>query len=80
MLTNELPKIITSTVPGPKAAEIIKERAVNTPDAIHCSYPVVMDEAQGAIIKDVDGNLFLDWIGECRPFASGSRCGSESAG
>lgn len=63
MLTNELPKIITSTVPGPKAAEIIKERAVNTPDAIHCSYPVVMDEAQGAIIKDVDGNLFLDWIG-----------------
>ncbi len=22
-----------------------------------------MDEAQGAIIKDVDGNLFLDWIG-----------------
>ncbi len=63
MLTNELPKIITSTVPGPKAAEIIKERVVNTPDAIHCSYPVVMDEAQGAIIKDVDGNLFLDWIG-----------------
>lgn len=63
MLTKELPKIITSTVPGPKAAEIIKERVVNTPDAIHCSYPVVMDEAQGAIIKDVDGNLFLDWIG-----------------
>lgn len=63
MLTNELPKIITKTVPGPKAAEIIKEREINTPDAIHCSYPVVMDEAQGAIIKDVDGNLFLDWIG-----------------
>lgn len=63
MLTNELPKIITKTVPGPKAAEIIKEREINAPDAIHCSYPVVMDEAQGAIIKDVDGNLFLDWIG-----------------
>lgn len=63
MLTKELPKIITNTVPGPKAAAIMKEREINTPDAIHCSYPVVMDEAQGAIIKDVDGNLFLDWIG-----------------
>ena len=36
MLTNELPKIITSTVPGPKSAEVIKQRAIETPDAIHC--------------------------------------------
>lgn len=63
MLTNELPKIITSTVPGPKSAEVIKQRAIETPDAIHCGYPVVMKEAQGAIIEDLDGNRFLDWIG-----------------
>lgn len=63
MLNQELPKIVTATVPGPKAQEVIDARAVNTPAAIRCVYPVVMDEAQGAMIKDVDGNLFLDWIG-----------------
>lgn len=63
MLTKELPKIVTSTVPGPKSAEIIKERAAETPAAIKCVYPVVMKEAQGAIIEDLDGNRFLDWIG-----------------
>ncbi|WP_301859705.1 aspartate aminotransferase family protein [uncultured Megasphaera sp.] len=63
MLNQELPKIITKTVPGPKAAELIKQRDEETPAAIHCGYPCVMDEAQGAMIKDVDGNLFLDWVG-----------------
>lgn len=63
MLTKELPKIVTSIVPGPKSAEIIKERAAETPAAIKCIYPVVMKEAQGAIIEDLDGNRFLDWIG-----------------
>lgn len=63
MLTKELPKIVTSTVPGPKSAEIIKERAAETPAAIKCIYPVVMKEAQGAIIEELDGNRFLDWIG-----------------
>lgn len=26
-------------------------------------YPVVIDEAAGAVIKDPDGNIFLDWVG-----------------
>jgi 4-aminobutyrate aminotransferase/(S)-3-amino-2-methylpropionate transaminase len=63
MLTNELPKIITSTMPGPRAAEIIERRKVHTPAAIHCGYPCVINRAAGAVIEDVDGNLFLDWIG-----------------
>ena len=33
------------------------------PDAIKCVYPVVIDRAEGAIIEDVDGNKFLDWVG-----------------
>lgn len=63
MLSAELPRIITSAVPGPKAAEIIAQRAVHTPAAIRCVYPCVMEKAQGAMIEDVDGNRFLDWIG-----------------
>lgn len=63
MLKNALPKIITDTLPGPKAQQIVERRAKAVPSAIKCSYPVVMDHAEGAIIEDVDGNRFLDWIG-----------------
>jgi 4-aminobutyrate aminotransferase/(S)-3-amino-2-methylpropionate transaminase len=63
MLSRELPKIVTKTVPGPKAKEIIARREAAVPGAIKCVYPVVMKEAAGAMIEDVDGNLFLDWVG-----------------
>ena len=63
MLRNELPKIITDKLPGPKAEKIIERRSDAVPSAIRCQYPVVMQRAEGAIIEDVDGNRFLDWIG-----------------
>ena len=63
MLKQELPHIFTSTLPGPKAAAVLKARSQEVPDALKCSYPCVMDRAQGAIIQDPDGNRFLDWIG-----------------
>jgi 4-aminobutyrate aminotransferase/(S)-3-amino-2-methylpropionate transaminase len=63
MLRTVLPKIITETLPGPKAAEIIRRRGEATPKAIGCAYPVVIKRGEGAMIEDVDGNKFLDWIG-----------------
>lgn len=63
MLRTDLPKIITETVPGPKAKEMIERRKNATPSAIGCAYPVVIKRGEGAIIEDVDGNKFLDWIG-----------------
>lgn len=63
MLRNDLPKIITETLPGPKAKEIMERRAAATPKAIGCAYPVVIERGEGAMIEDVDGNKFLDWIG-----------------
>lgn len=63
MLKNELPKIITECLPGPKAAAIIERRNQTVPNSIKCVYPCVMEKAQGAMILDVDGNLFLDWVG-----------------
>jgi 4-aminobutyrate aminotransferase/(S)-3-amino-2-methylpropionate transaminase len=63
MIRNSLPKIITQTLPGPKAAAIIERRKHTVPNAIRCMYPCVMARAEGAVIEDVDGNLFLDWIG-----------------
>ena len=63
MLREDLPQIVTETLPGPKAQAIIDRRSKVIPAAIRCGYPVVMDHAEGAMIEDVDGNKFLDWIG-----------------
>lgn len=63
MLKDELPAIISETLPGPKAKKIIERRKQAVPDAIKCVYPVVIDKGEGAMIQDVDGNKFLDFIG-----------------
>ncbi len=63
MLRDSLPQIITKQLPGPKAAELIERRRNIVPNAIRCSYPCVMNRAEGAMIEDVDGNIFLDWVG-----------------
>lgn len=63
MLKNALPKISTEQLPGPKAAAIIERRKNVVPNAIRCIYPCVIERAEGAMIEDVDGNIFLDWVG-----------------
>lgn len=63
MLKNELPEIITEIVPGPKAKAVIERRANAIPSAIKCIYPIVIERGEGAMVEDVDGNMFLDWIG-----------------
>ena len=63
MLRTELPRIITEDLPGPKAKKIIERRGKSVPSAIRCVYPVVIEKGEGAMIEDVDGNYFLDWIG-----------------
>lgn len=63
MLRDALPEIITATVPGPKAQEIINRRAAATSSAVRCAYPVAIARGEGAMLEDVDGNVFLDWVG-----------------
>lgn len=63
MLGKALPRIITETLPGPKAKEILKRRSEVMPNAIGCMYPAVIKRGEGAMFEDVDGNYFLDWIG-----------------
>lgn len=62
MLKDSLPEIKTE-LPGPKAKAVLEGRAKYTPKAIGCAYPVVIERGEGAMIEDVDGNRFLDWIG-----------------
>ena len=63
MLKDALPEIKTETLPGPKAQVILDRRHKVVPDAIGCPYPCVISRGEGAMIEDVDGNLFLDWVG-----------------
>lgn len=63
MLRTSLPEIVTSTLPGPKSKALIDRRADAIPSAIRCVYPVAIARGEGAMIEDLDGNRFLDWIG-----------------
>lgn len=63
MLKDLLPQIVTETVPGPKAKEIIERRARATAKAVRCVYPLVIERGAGAMVEDIDGNRFVDWVG-----------------
>lgn len=54
------PKIITA-LPGPKAKEIVEQDAQYVSPSYTRSYPLVIKRGQGAMIEDVDGNIFLDF-------------------
>lgn len=55
-----LPNLITS-LPGPRAQEIIARDARVLSPSYTRSYPFVMARGQGAMVEDVDGNRFLDF-------------------
>ncbi|MFT4108519.1 aspartate aminotransferase family protein [Propionicimonas sp.] len=63
MLGEELPQIVTNTLPGPRAAAVIARREGAVPAAIRCGYPLVIERGEGAMVADVDGNRFVDWVG-----------------
>ncbi len=69
-----LPKIVTE-LPGPKAKAIIQKDGQFVSTSYTRGYPMVADEARGAVVKDPDGNYFLDFAagiavvstGHCHP-------------
>lgn len=63
MLREALPKIVTGTLPGPKAKALMDRRAAAVPNGIGTAYKAVIERGEGAMFEDVDGNIFLDWIG-----------------
>lgn len=53
-------KIVTE-VPGPKSQELMQRRQQYVSASIGSALPVYIDEADGAILRDVDGNQFIDF-------------------
>jgi 4-aminobutyrate aminotransferase/(S)-3-amino-2-methylpropionate transaminase len=62
LLKEALPRIVTE-LPGPQAQAVLKRRASAIPSTIACVYPCVIARGAGAMLEDVDGNIFLDWVG-----------------
>src|SRR3954447_7905566 len=52
--------LIKTPLPGPKARAIIERDQKYVSPSYTRGYPFVMARGSGAVVEDVDGNLFLD--------------------
>jgi len=72
--------LITVTPPGPKSRELLtKQKMLETRATVYPkAFPFAIDSATGSTVKDVDGNLYIDWfsgvcvlnLGHNNPFVS----------
>src|SRR5712691_4281971 len=54
---------LKTEIPGPKSRAILERKARVVADPLSVVTPIVISEAQGATLTDVDGNTFLDFTG-----------------
>src|SRR2546429_9594073 len=50
-------------IPGPRSREILERRGRVVAEPLSVFLPVVVEEARGATLTDVDGNTFIDFTG-----------------
>ncbi len=73
------PRLITA-LPGPKARNIVERDAKFMSPSFTRDYPLVAKSGRGAMVEDVDGNVFLDFAagiavcstGHCHPNVVGA--------
>src|SRR6266576_3818658 len=54
---------LRTAIPGPKSKAILERKGRVIADPLSIFLPVVVDEARGATLTDVDGNTFIDFTG-----------------
>lgn len=67
--------LIQTVLPGPRAVEFLQKDRAHVSPSYTRSYPLVAEEGRGVWIRDVDGNVFLDFTagiavcstGHCHP-------------
>lgn len=52
---------VTTKLPGRKASQVVEKTAKFVSPSISRFYPLVVESAHGSIVKDVDGNQFVDF-------------------
>ena len=71
---------LTTALPGPKAKNIVERDAKFMSPSFTRDYPLVAKTGRGAMVEDVDGNVFLDFAagiavcstGHCHPSVVGA--------
>jgi 4-aminobutyrate aminotransferase/(S)-3-amino-2-methylpropionate transaminase len=54
---------LKTAIPGPKSQEWMKRRTAAVPKGVFHATPVFVSRAEGALVEDVDGNVFIDLAG-----------------
>ncbi|MGJ7922292.1 4-aminobutyrate--2-oxoglutarate transaminase [Neobacillus sp. LXY-4] len=54
---------LQTDIPGPKSLEILERRKRFVPKGISNNSHAFVKKAQGALVEDVDGNIFIDFAG-----------------
>ena len=75
LFDNRAVPYLQTELPGPRAAELLARDHRFTSPSYTRIYPLVVERGSGAVIEDVDGNLFLDFTagiavtstGHCHP-------------
>jgi 4-aminobutyrate aminotransferase len=63
---------VNGKLPGVKGAAVVKRTAKYVSPSIARFYPLVVDSAHGSLVKDVDGNQFIDFAAGIAVLSTGS--------
>ncbi|HTM33692.1 MAG TPA: 4-aminobutyrate--2-oxoglutarate transaminase [Vicinamibacterales bacterium] len=62
---------LKTEIPGPKSKALLSRRAAAVPAGLGKATEVVVERADGALVHDVDGNTFIDFVGGIGALAVG---------
>jgi 4-aminobutyrate aminotransferase/(S)-3-amino-2-methylpropionate transaminase len=62
---------LKTEVPGPRSRAVLARRASAVPNGLGKATEVVVERAEGALVHDVDGNTFIDFVGGIGALAVG---------
>jgi 4-aminobutyrate aminotransferase len=71
MKTRKFAKV-EGKLPGPKAQAVVKKTAKYVSPSISRFYPLAIESAHGSLVKDVDGNQFIDFAAGIAVLSTGS--------
>src|SRR6185503_6317042 len=54
---------IRTEIPGPRSRELVARREAAVPNGLYKAHQIAVERAAGALVTDVDGNTFIDFIG-----------------
>jgi 4-aminobutyrate aminotransferase/(S)-3-amino-2-methylpropionate transaminase len=54
---------IRTEIPGPRSRALVARREAAVPNGLYKAHQIAVERAEGALVTDVDGNTFIDFIG-----------------